>query len=364
MIKRMLYMNGLAILAVVLNHARVWGIVAMVSWADRYSPVTVPNYDQIGSLVYYLLLSVEGIIQSAIPTFLFVSGFFIAVATGRNKSTIPWNIVFTRIKFLVIPYSLWFIIICVLRFVEGVTFPVTEYLRLFFTGGIKGPFYFVPLLVQYYLLSPFIVPFAKTKWKPLLIIIVLIQLSTQILLYLNFFQIVSSFSQYYVLPAWLFPTRILWFVLGIIVGSQLQSFKEKLARIKWAFIPLIILFLVAATIERDIMFRTQIEIPVETTIGSLYALSCIFAILGFSNVQLPLTDPFEKIGSKSFGIYLTHASVQEYTSRVIYHIAPGLLGYQLVFVLILTIVGLGLPILLMEIVQRSPLRRYYQLIFG
>ena len=75
MLKRLLYMNGLAILAVVLNHARVWGVVAMVFWADRYKPVTVPDYSQVGSAEYYSLLVLDGIIQFAIPTFLFVSGF-------------------------------------------------------------------------------------------------------------------------------------------------------------------------------------------------------------------------------------------------------------------------------------------------
>ena len=49
-------LNGLAILAVVFNHASGWGYTAMVYWADRYRPVTVPNFDQVWSPSFYGLI--------------------------------------------------------------------------------------------------------------------------------------------------------------------------------------------------------------------------------------------------------------------------------------------------------------------
>jgi len=364
MLKRLLFLNGLAILAVVLNHARVWGLIAMISWTDRYRPVTVPNYDQIGNVEYYLLLGVEGIVQFAIPTFLFVSGYFIAIATGKNRTTIPWNIVINRIKFLAVPYLLWFFIFSGLLVMEGTRFTFLGYLKSIVTGNLLGPYYFVPLLIQYYLLSPFIVPLAKKNWKLLLVVAVLIQLFTQILLYFEIFQINSPFSQFHVLPLWFFPTRLLWFVLGIIIGSHIQTFKQSLDKAKNLFLVSIIVFLVLATLEREIIFRMKVSIPVETTAGSLYALSFIFTALGFSKVPLPFKSQLERIGGKSFGIYLTHAPVQRYISRIIYHIIPLLLAHQFLFVPIIFIVGLGAPILLMEAVRRSPFSRYYQYMFG
>jgi peptidoglycan/LPS O-acetylase OafA/YrhL len=310
------------------------------------------------------LLGFAGIIQFAIPTFLFVSGFYIAIATGRNKSTLSWNVVLSRIKFLLIPYLVWFSIISVVLFLDGTKYAPIQYVRLLLTGYIQGPYYFVPMLIQLYLLAPFLVPFAKSNWKLLLILATLLQLLTQILLYFEIFQVSSPFQQFHVLPIWLSLTRMFWFVLGIVLGFHIQSFKTFLERTRWLFFVLLLLFLLLNTFERHLIFLKDIAIPVETTIGSLYALSFIFVILGFSNIKLPLTSQIERIGSKSFGIYLTHASAQQYSAKIIYHIAPWLIGYPIIFTVIIFAIGLAVPNILMESVRRSPISRYYQFIFG
>lgn len=364
MLKRLLYLNGVAILAVVVNHARVWGVISMIFWADRYKPVSVPDYSHVGTITYYGLLVLEGILQFAIPTFLFVSGFFIAIATGRDKSTIPWKVVLTRIKFLVIPYLVWFFIISVVLFLDGYRYTFTGYIKLILTGYLQGPFYFVPLLVQLYLLSPLLVPLAKTNWKLLLTIVTILQILTQVLLYFEIFQVNTPFAQFHVLPLWFFPTRIFWFVLGIIVGLHLKLFKIFLERTRWVFVVLTFISLYFSILERELIFKDDLVIPLATTAGSLYALSFIFVVLGFSNFYLPITNKVEWIGSKSFGIYLTHATIQEYVSRTIYHIAPWLLAYPVVFIIFIFVIGLCIPIILMGLMQRSPIRRYYRYAFG
>ena len=71
-------LRGLAILAVVYNHATGWGYTAMFWWADRYRQVgSLPNYDQMGSLPYYVLAVIQQLAQFSVPAFLFISGFFI-----------------------------------------------------------------------------------------------------------------------------------------------------------------------------------------------------------------------------------------------------------------------------------------------
>jgi hypothetical protein len=98
MIRRLLYLNGLAILAVILFHTSGMGFIAMFAWTHRYLPVTVPNYDLFGSSAYYGLRVVEGIVVFSIPAFLFISGFFIAFATGRTKSKVSWEFVSTGLN--------------------------------------------------------------------------------------------------------------------------------------------------------------------------------------------------------------------------------------------------------------------------
>jgi hypothetical protein len=75
MIKRLLYMNGLATIAVILFHASGWGFIAMFFWADQYRTVASPNFDLIGSLPYFALRVIEQIVSFGVPAFLFVSGF-------------------------------------------------------------------------------------------------------------------------------------------------------------------------------------------------------------------------------------------------------------------------------------------------
>jgi len=54
----------------------------------------------------------------------------------------------------------------------------------------------------------------------------------------------------------------------------------------------------------------------------------------------------------------------EFVSRTIYHVAPWILGVQLLFQPIIIVAGLGVPLLLMLTVNKSPARRYYRYLFG
>ena len=76
MVRRLPLLNGLAALASVLYHSTSWGFVAMFWWTHRYLAVSVPNFDQLGSLSYYGLRVIEQLIAFAIAAFLFISGFF------------------------------------------------------------------------------------------------------------------------------------------------------------------------------------------------------------------------------------------------------------------------------------------------
>jgi hypothetical protein len=275
MLKRLLYFNGLAILSVILTHANTWTYIAMISWTDRYRAVTVPNFDQVGSLDYFIMFFLRGITGFCITAFLFVSGFFLAIATGRTQSTIPWKVVISRIKYLLVPYLVWFFIAVLFNLLEGKPDTLIKYLSMIITGGIRGPYYYVPLLIQFYLLSPLLVYLAKFNWKLLLIIVVVIQLMTQVLLYFEMFQIHSNLLPPGIVPTWLFPTRIFWFAFGIIAGFHLQQLKELLVRYKWQLVASTIIFLILSTLEREYIFIAKVQIPVETTITSLYALSFI-----------------------------------------------------------------------------------------
>jgi peptidoglycan/LPS O-acetylase OafA/YrhL len=371
MVRRLLYLNGLAVIGVVLNHAVGWGFVAKFWWVHRYLPVTSPNFDSLGDISYYAMRAVEQLIIVSIPIFLFVSGFFIAVATGRNRTTVDWALVLNRIRNLLIPYVIWSVFVFLLGFIETRTFlPLGEYLSRLVFGRTYDVFYFIPLLVQLYLLSPFLVPLAKNKSGLLLVGTGLLQF---LVLVLRYGAILGSDSTWleelsFLLPSWFFPGLIFWFSLGIVVGFKLSQLKEFLAQVdKRIFLALLVSLFFAGMFEWEMLLRLSGEDwigPRDTLIDALYSGVFILTFISFDRIKYPLTSEIGALGTKSFGIYLVHAPVLEYSARMIYHFTPFLLAYQVFFLPLLISLGLGIPLLLMSIVKKSPAKFLYSYLFG
>jgi peptidoglycan/LPS O-acetylase OafA/YrhL len=369
MVKRLLQLNGLAIISVVLFHSGGMGFNAMFAWAHRYLPEGVAASQQIGSLSYYYLRTIDQLVVFSIPAFLFVSGYFMAVATGKNRETPGWGVIWSRVKYLIIPYLIWSVVVFVLLFIEGKDVTVQKVIISLLIGDHNEAMYYVPLLVQFYLISPLLVLFAKRNWKALLIVTGFIQLMIILLpypLYLGL-EIPNAQALSGLVPKWFFPSRILWFSLGIIFGLNLTLFKQFVNRYKWLLLSITLVSIPIGLMEWELFFNLS---GVEwldhraTLVDMVYSVALIFAFLGFSDAKLPLSKTLSDLGIKSYGIYLVHAIVIWYAARVFYHFTPWLLGQQIFLQLILFILGLGVPLLTMAIVNRSPLRRYYKFLFG
>jgi peptidoglycan/LPS O-acetylase OafA/YrhL len=370
MIRRLLYLNGLAILAVILFHTSGMGFIAMFAWTHRYLPVTVPNYDLLGSSAYYGLRVVEGIVVFSIPAFLFISGFFIAFATGRTRSQVSWKFVFDRIKYLLIPYTIWFSVALILLMVEGVYKDTLGGLLVSYaTGRINPVFYYVPLLVQLYILSPLLVSLTRKNWRILLIGVTFIQLFIVIMQYPLFLGMENPFylQVLALFPKWFFPTRIFWFTLGIVVGFNINEFKARSSSIRWVLFSLMMILLVTSIVEWEALLRFSGQQWIdhrETFADLFYAGMLLLSYLAFDKLKFPLSRQISDLGAKSYGIFLTHALFIEYTARIIYRFYPQLLSNQLILQLVLIAVGLGAPLLIMYIVKKSPLQSTYSYLFG
>jgi len=387
MYRRLLLLNGLAILAVVLYHASGWGFVAMFWWTDRYLSVSVPNFDQLGSPTYYALRVIEQLIAFAVPAFLFVSGFFAAFANRRQRSagaatksalteagvdkrrTIGWTLVWARIKALGIPFLMWSVVFLTLDAMQGEIRSATEYVVRLVTGGAADQLYYVPLLCQLYLLSPFLIALGRRRPWLLLALAAVAQLGMHALQYaemllpgMPFFEAAMDYA-----PQWLFTWRVFWFALGIVFGLDLAQAKQALARLRPGLPVAVFVTAALGVLEWEALFNAcgmRCLAPRETAVDGLYALSVILAVLAFEDVTLPFSRGIGGLGARSFGIYLLHGHVLEFVSRVIYHVAPWMLAYQALQQPLLVVAGVGLPLLLMLAVDRSPARAAYEYLFG
>jgi peptidoglycan/LPS O-acetylase OafA/YrhL len=369
MTRRFLYLNGISIISVVLFHAAGMGFVAMFAWGSRYLPEGVPPLSQVGSLPYYFLRLLEQIVPFCIPAFLLVSGYFIAAAKARSQNTVSWAIVFSRIRILSIPYLIWTAVIIGLKLLEGRSFDLDVYLRFILLGQSNEVMYFVPLLLQFYLLSPFLIRLVNWNWKATLLTVGIFQVIQILTVYpmLIVGPDTGIFSLSRFIPKWLFLSRLFWFTAGIVFGLHRNAIFPAIKRYRAIFAWLAILLIPIGMIEWEWLYHWSGQDWLssrETLIDTVYSAAVILGYLGYNDLKLPLVALISDWGAKSYGIYLIHAIVIETFSRVIYRFIPAILGVQYLYIPLIIVLGLGVPLLMMWIVDRSPVRKVYHYLFG
>lgn len=369
MARKLLLLNGLAVLGVVLNHATGWGFTALIWWTNRYLPVAVPDFEQVGTASYFALRAIEQLVAFTVPSFLFASGFFTAFVVGRGTGTDDWHVVRSRIRILLVPYLIWSVVILAGRFVDGrhIT-PVTAVTAIVF-GRAAAPFYYIPLLVQLYLLAPFLIRACRARWRTLLVGTAAVQLSAQSLEYLAVLDAGGAWmhAHHVLAPAWFFPTKIFWFVLGIAVCLRLATVRPWLARTRWWWLAVLVASFASGMWEWEALLGAS-HAPwiayFDTAVDSVYAGAFIACFVGFDAAVRVLPERLGELGVASYAVYLIHSPVQEVAARAVATLAPALLAHQWLLQPLLWCAGLAVPLLLMAAVRASRARRLYQPLFG
>lgn len=369
MAARLLVLNGIAILGVILFHGTGFGFTAMFSWAHRYRPVSSPNYDEIGTAAYYAYRLIEQFIVFCIPAFLFVSGYFVSVLAGRSRAALGPKALWARIRHLLIPYLFWSGLVVAALALQGRVYSSQRYLAALATGASGPNYYYVPMLVQLYLLAPLVVVLARRWGTGVLAITGLVQAAIYGLQYVVVLQaqIPGVTALAAALPKWLFVVQLFWFTLGVVAGFRQQAFKQALVRTRWAWLTAAIVLFVAGVVEWELLLGWSGSAWREnrvTLIDGLYSLSMLCTFLGFAELRLPAAEGLAALGARSFGIYLSHGVAMEYTARGLYHAAPWVLAHQAVFQPIVLGAGLAIPLVLMALLKRSPVSAYYSYVFG
>ncbi len=369
MARKLSYLMGLAVVGVILYHASGWGFVSMFWWTHRYLPVTSPNFDQMYSATYFALRFVEQLVSFSIPAFLFTSGVFATFATGRDQATLGWKPALTRIRSLAIPFLLWSTVMLAASFVQGETYPAPVAIRMVLLGQTTPAFYFVPLLCQLYLLAPILVPRARSNWKSLLLGAALLQGLVHLVRYLVILRVPLPGLDLLadLTPAWFFPGGAFWFVLGLVAGFHQEDLKALLARARRILFPAAAALLVLGMVEWELLLKLSGQSwisPRATIVDDLYSLSLLLGFLSLDGLRLPLRGALDKLGSRSYGVYLVHSLVLTFLAKAIYHLVPALLAHQWLMQPLLVAAGIGWPLLLMALVRNSPARVVYELQFG
>jgi surface polysaccharide O-acyltransferase-like enzyme len=365
MTRRLLYLNGLAILMIPLQHATGYGLQAMFLWTDQYLPVEVPNYSLIGSFSYHLIIFIRQLSTFSVPAFLIISGFFISFLARGKDANVTWQQVIPRAKVLVYPFVIW----TVLRFALLRRLPQS-------VEDILQPYHFIPLLIQFYLLSPFLVKLAKSHWKLLLVISLILHLGIQFYRYAEDvrWMLPGQDLVLFLTPRWIFyGQQPFWFPFGIVFGLHAAEFSQKLKDYRWPLFVGTLIFFGLMIVEYYVAFSISGEAWMGATFAGanfsgmmriFYIFFTIMFILSLDEVVLPLPRLVTDLGSKSLGIYMANIPAIYVVAVLMYRLTPKILGIQPLYLGILFAAGVSVPLLLMYLVRRTPLRAYYRHIFG
>ncbi|MEN4012622.1 MAG: acyltransferase [Bellilinea sp.] len=364
MSRKLLYLNGIAIFSVILFHSAGWVLTAMFSWFHRFYPAGLSPDILIGSPGYYGMRLIEQFVVFSIPAFLFVSGYFAAFITGKNRNTIGWKDVKPRIRNLLIPYLIWTVIVLGIGFFEGKRYSPIQIAVDVLIGNSTPAYYFVPLLIQFYLLAPIIVYLAKKYWLALLLATGIFQVIIHLAPTLALWGVRSDFADSLtaLTPKWVFISRLHWFTAGAIFGFHFTTLKDTIQKLRLVWIFGVFGLMILGFAETE-FFSGPIEMR-ETITDFIYTWFVILYFLSLKDVRLPWNSMVSELGSKSYGIYLAHIPVMEITSRGMYHLAPFMIGQPYLLFILLMIIGLGVPLIAMRIMSRSFARRYASLVFG
>jgi surface polysaccharide O-acyltransferase-like enzyme len=343
-----------------MNHASGYGFRAMFLWADRYLPVSVPDYSQAGSLAFFGIVLIQQLIYFTLPAFLFVSGYFVAFSAGRENPHLKWSVVFARIKTLGIPLMIWIGIIFAF-FLRRVPTSLNDALI---------SYYYIPLLMQFYLLAPIIVRVVKRHPFLILGIGALLELSRDTIYYLDALglQVPGLAMMKNLTPPWLLPTLFFWFILGIVAGVHRDSFSKFLSRWKRIILALLIVLIPMTLVEYQIVWNISGKEWLGPYFGGytrfLYALAFLLCFLAYDSLPLTSGKWLSVLGSRSLGIYLAHGPVMYLVATVLYKVTPWMLGMQMFYQGVLIASGLGIPLITMEFFSRTQLRIAYHYLFG
>jgi peptidoglycan/LPS O-acetylase OafA/YrhL len=335
-------LSGLAIAAVVINHSINLGMAIPPEF----------GYQQSDGWGYIILITL-GVF--AVPTFLFVSGSFFAYAA---QPKLPYNVIWTNLKRLFFPYFLWSVIFYILIDVgQGITFTIWGYLKNLIVGY---PFWFVPLLAFYYIISPILVIGCKRfRW----LVIAAIGLYQLVLInVLNPGVLGGWFPEWarFLAPPVLKNSLALWgiyFPLGLIYGLDARSIKPLTEKFKWWLVALTLFLFVCIIMNIKSIFSFPLAI---------YICPIPFVILmtTIKRNSIPFVRTFEKLGKRSFGLYLASWAVIYFAILCIRALVPWLFNYQILFYSFLMILGFLVPLGLMNILEQFPIQFIYHYVFN
>jgi probable poly-beta-1,6-N-acetyl-D-glucosamine export protein len=160
----------------------------------------------------------------SVPLFIVLSGHFIKNLNGK------WITIWKQGEIILYPFLFWSLIGWLYSFLFSPPgWDIGTFISKLFSGDAQPGYYFIPLIIQYYVLSRWLVPWVKIKPKSALIISLIIQLASIGLFYFSLAikgKVITFPIELPLIPSSLFPRYLFFFVFGIWMGVYPDRFKS------------------------------------------------------------------------------------------------------------------------------------------
>jgi len=256
----------------------------------------------------------RNIFNFSVPMFLAISGFFLAKKRIRNSGE---YIAFLKkqIPRVYIPLLIWSLVWLGLAVLIQNKPIVHELIKLVIFQS-SGPYYFIALIIQYYLLLPVIKKLANNRGLILSIIISIGM--TWVIFYLRYY---TEISLPLILYAGNFATWLMFFILGLYLGTS-----AKIAISNKHLVGLILVFYALSCIESYLLIAMfhQAGDAVTAVKASSFMYSFVLIVFLFNNQNWIRSKFLKNVGEMSFGIYLIHLFALTAATQLLLRLYPSL----------------------------------------
>ena len=293
-IEELSYFNAIACLLVVFIHVSSYGI-------------TYASPDSLQAALLYFPWRLSAFV---VPAFLFSSALKMALHFQENTTLLDYlKYVTGKFRTIYLPYAAWNVVYLIaFLFIGYATFSPVLFLKNLFWGSLSSPFYYIVIAMQFYLLQPlwnWII--RHIPWYTALPISILITFAAS-----KMNSILSLWELEFPYVDRIFPTYLIFWVLGLYIGQNYETIRARLDRstsgiVSSLSVIIIFSFVTYLQYSRGIWLFDMTYFKIFTDILSI---SILLQICLKLNEAAPLVrKTLSFVSSASFSVYLSHCLV-------------------------------------------------------
>ncbi|MBP2032472.1 surface polysaccharide O-acyltransferase-like enzyme [Clostridium algifaecis] len=283
---------------------RAMSIIAVIC---IHVSATVLGYKPYSS-TYNFTYALNQISRFSVPAFIFISGMGLTISYNKKQGYLYF--LMKRLKKIIPQYFIWCLIYI---FVITKNFNIRQDINYIIYGKVFYHFYFIPLIVEFYVIFPFIYKFIGNKLWLLISCII----SVLVIVYTYYYGNITTNMWFWDkknLLYWLF-----YFSLGGYIGKNREIFFQKLQKYKYLiFIMFIcsIFYLLDAIIlgnqySRNLEHIVTFQRP-SVIVYSVLIILCILSINWKNGLFMCIV---RYISDGSYTVYLCHAGILYFCTK-------------------------------------------------